>query len=141
MPLVMVGLLVAVAGAAAGSGDAAQTSSPPRLLTDSLVGADLYLAYCAACHGRDGKGEGPVAPALKTPPADLTTLARRAGGTYPLARVLSSIDGRAMPSPASHGTTEMPVWGPIFRQLDRNDTRAAVRLENIVRYVESLQVP
>lgn len=116
----------------------AQTPQPP-LLVDSLVGADLYQAYCAACHGRTGRGDGPVAPALTRRPTDLTLLAKRAGGRYPLERVLASIDGKAMPSPAFHGTTEMPIWGPIFRQLDVNDARTAVRVQNLAKYVESLQ--
>lgn len=56
----------------------AQTRSPqpPRVLTiDSLAGKDTFDAYCAPCHGRSGAGDGPVAPVLRMPPADLRTLA------------------------------------------------------------------
>ena len=32
----------------------------------SVKGPDLFHANCAACHGLDGKGNGPVAPTLKS---------------------------------------------------------------------------
>ena len=31
-----------------------------------ITGADLYMSYCAACHGVEGRGDGPVAANLKT---------------------------------------------------------------------------
>ena len=49
-------------------------SQPPPLAINALAGRDLFEFYCATCHGRDGKGAGPVAGALKTRPADLTAL-------------------------------------------------------------------
>lgn len=50
----------------------AQTRSetPPALTIESLTGMDTFVAYCAPCHGRAGAGDGPVAPALRTRPAD-----------------------------------------------------------------------
>jgi hypothetical protein len=70
---------------------------------------------------------------------DLTTLARRNGGAFPSARVAALVThGEALPSPA-HGSREMPVWGPLFRALDPNDTRTGVRISNIVEFVASLQ--
>ena len=52
---------------------AAQESAEPipPILTDSLVGSDLYVAYCATCHGLDGRGNGPVASALVVTPAEI----------------------------------------------------------------------
>jgi mono/diheme cytochrome c family protein len=71
-----------------------------------------YLSACAACHGADGKGSGPLAAELKTKPADLTTLAKKNGGVFPLNAVYETIDGRK--PIGSHGTREMPIWGRRF---------------------------
>jgi mono/diheme cytochrome c family protein len=109
------------------------------LILDSLTGRDSYQFYCASCHGSAGKGDGPVASSLKTVPADLTRLARRNGGTFPRQRVVSLVTG-AEPGPTTaHGSSEMPVWGPVFRFLDPSDARVKVRIENVVSYIETLQ--
>jgi mono/diheme cytochrome c family protein len=104
----------------------------------SASGQDSFNSHCAACHGRDAKGDGPVAAILKTKPTDLTTLARRNGGTFPRTDVISYIDGtgRALPS---HGPGDMPVWGPIFRAMDTLDPRVKVRIADIAAYIETLQ--
>jgi mono/diheme cytochrome c family protein len=68
-----------------------------------------YENSCAACHGVDGKGGGPVAASLKKAPSDLTTLARRNGGVLPVDRLYAWIDGRQIV--AGHGDRAMPVWG------------------------------
>ena len=47
------------------------------------AGAELYAANCASCHGREGKGKGPMAQTLKVKPPDLTKLSKRNGGTFP----------------------------------------------------------
>jgi len=111
---------------------------PTRLL-DSLKGADLYKAYCAVCHGIDAKGNGPMAKSLKSAPADLTRIAARSGGHFPLARVRRVISGAEARS-TEHGTREMPVWGPIFSQVDRDQDLGGVRIDNLARYLESLQI-
>jgi mono/diheme cytochrome c family protein len=100
---------------------------------------DLFAFYCASCHGRDGKGNGPTAPALNVKPPDLTTLAARNLGTFPKAWVESFVTGNREPLPAAHGSKDMPVWGPIFRALDPNDAANRVRIENIVGHIESIQ--
>jgi mono/diheme cytochrome c family protein len=112
----------------------------PPLAIASMSGKDLFDFYCAACHGRDGRGAGPVAAALATRPADLTAIARRNGGTFPRERVEAFVASDGGAPIAAHGTKDMPVWGPIFRALDPSDTRAAFRIENVVKYVESMQV-
>jgi mono/diheme cytochrome c family protein len=117
---------------------AAQQRSTPPLALASMAGRDLFQFYCAPCHGRDAKGDGPVATALKTPPADLTTIARRSGGQFPRAKVVTFVTDEQPPI-ASHGPREMPVWGPIFRGLDTSGTRATQRIENLVSYLESIQ--
>lgn len=66
-----------------------------------------YETKCAVCHGLDAKGHGPYSDALKRPAPDLTTLARRNGGLFPVARTYAQIEGAG----AGHGPREMPVWG------------------------------
>jgi mono/diheme cytochrome c family protein len=101
-------------------------------------GSEMYGAYCAVCHGKDGKGGGPAAAALKTPPSDLTTLAKRSGGTFPAQRVAALLAGRE--GVTAHGSREMPVWGPIFREM--SGTSSAVvqqRIANLTKHLETLQ--
>lgn len=103
----------------------------------SVRGPDLYRAHCAACHGSDGKGDGPVAPALKEKPSDLTVLAKNNGGRFAEDRVRKFISGEEVS--ASHGSREMPVWGPIFHQIENDQDFGNVRLQNLVKYLESVQ--
>lgn len=113
-------------------------SPPPPVITDSLAGWDSFEKYCAPCHGTSARGDGPVASALRKRPADLTLLARRAGGRFPADRVNGYITGTARSFPA-HGASEMPVWGPIFLAFE-SDVRVRVRINNLVAYIESLQL-
>ena len=112
--------------------------SVPPLVISSLAGRDLFQAYCATCHGRGGKGDGPVASSLKNRPADLTTIARRNGGRFPREQVERYVEGDELTT-AAHGSGEMPVWGPIFRGLDPRDTVNRVRIANLVEFIESMQ--
>ncbi len=128
--------------ALSGAGARAQTKPGSEKEYEKLIysvrGPDLYRAHCAACHGLDGKGNGPVAPALKATVSDLSTLTKRNGGTFPEARVRRIISGDA-PSVLPHGTREMPVWGPIFHQIEEDQDFGNVRLQNLVKYLESIQ--
>ncbi len=80
---------------------------------DIAEGKTQYQSSCAACHGIDAKGDGPVSKELKTPPTDLTVLAKSNNGTFPYDVVYQMIDGRNT-TIASHGTREMPIWGYRF---------------------------
>ena len=131
----LVTILVLVAASLAGQG----RGQPPSILVDSLAGRDSFDRYCAACHGAGGRGDGPVASSLRTRPADLTTLARGNGGVFPRDRVRDFITGAGRTLEA-HGTTEMPVWGPIFRAFE-SDARARVRIANLVDHIGSMQTP
>src|ERR1051325_8460992 len=135
--LCAIGLAIGATSVAAGA--QAPNRAVPPLAPDSIVGAVSFDLYCASCHGHSGKGDGPVAPSLWTPPADLTTLARLNGGTFPRARVLSYVEGSTRLE-AVYGMPDMPVWGEILRALEASDVRARVRLSNLVAYVESIQV-
>jgi mono/diheme cytochrome c family protein len=101
-------------------------------------GKQTYLEYCAACHGVDGRGMGPAASALKTPPADLTTLAKRHDGKFPDDYV-ATIVRFGNPIPA-HGSSDMPVWGPVFGLRD-NGSELAVRrrIKDLCAYLATLQ--
>jgi mono/diheme cytochrome c family protein len=79
---------------------------------DVDIGKGEYLSGCAACHGVDAKGNGPVGRELKAHPADLTDLAKKNNGVFPFNRLYQIIDGRNVVS--SHGTREMPIWGYRF---------------------------
>ncbi|HZM63036.1 MAG TPA: c-type cytochrome [Vicinamibacterales bacterium] len=132
--------IVAVASAGASGkapGQGARLESRPVAI-DSLGGTDSYRFYCAPCHGVTGTGDGPVALALRVPPTDLTTLAERNGGSFPTARVRAFVTGTGRQI-AAHGDSEMPVWGPAFRALDRSERRAQVRIAGIVTHIASLQ--
>ena len=107
-------------------------------LIDSIQGPNLYKAYCAVCHGPNAKGDGPMAMFLKTAPPDLTRIAVRNNGMFPLAKVRRVIAGED-PLPAGHGTLTMPVWGPIFSQVAWDQDLGRVRIDNLARYLESLQ--
>lgn len=101
-------------------------------------GRQMYKEYCAACHGSNGKGRGPVAASLRKPPANLTTLARRHGGTFPEEYVTNVL--RFGPGFSAHGSSEMPVWGPLFQYLENyNEAAVRQRIKNLCDYLESLQ--
>ncbi len=101
-------------------------------------GPEMFKNYCAACHGVDGKGGGPAAAALKIPPADLTALAKKNSGKFPTARVERVIGGDD--AIAAHGSSEMPLWRPLFDSLSpSNESMAKLRIANLTKYIESLQ--
>jgi mono/diheme cytochrome c family protein len=112
--------------------------TPPPLLIPSMSGGDLFRFYCASCHGREGKGDGPVASTLNRRPPDLTTIAKRNGGRFSSDRVERFVTGDREPSQA-HSSADMPVWGPIFQALDPQDRMNRIRIENVVAFIESMQ--
>ena len=110
------------------------------------LGKSEYYSKCAVCHGLSGKGEGSFGEVLKVNMPDLTLIAKRNGGVFPLDRVTMAIDGRA--TPRAHGTSEMPIWGTRYsveaapRYDDfRYDSEAfvKVRVLALVDYLYRLQ--
>jgi mono/diheme cytochrome c family protein len=107
-------------------------------MTSPASGKEMFVSYCASCHGKDAKGDGPAANALKQLPADLTTLAKRNGGKYPTDRVTTILRGQA--KLMAHGDQEMPVWGPVFWRMSQGrEEQVQMRIANLNRYLESLQ--
>jgi mono/diheme cytochrome c family protein len=104
----------------------------------AVDGASLFQSYCATCHGKDASGRGPAAAALKKSVPDLTQIAQRHGGAFPVDDVHLIISGEIVPSPA-HGSREMPIWGPIFSQIEWDQDLGRVRIYNLAKYLETLQ--
>ena len=108
-------------------------------LTSPASGKEMFVSYCASCHGKDAKGDGPAATSLKVLPADLTGLAKRNGGKYPADKVTSILRGQTNLIP--HGDQEMPVWGPVFWKMSGGHEEVVQqRIANLNRYLETLQV-
>jgi mono/diheme cytochrome c family protein len=110
----------------------------PAVLTN---GQREYQQSCAVCHGKEGRGNGPMAEFLKKAPPDLTQLRQKNGGQFPFWRVYRMVDGRE--EVMAHGPRTMPVWGAQFlsqedgRPLD--EERVLGRILSLVYYLESLQ--
>ena len=110
-----------------------------------VSGEHDFNMYCASCHGEDGKGNGPKAFSLTIKPPNLTTLTQRYR-EFPRDRLARMIDGRD-PVPG-HGEREMPVWGVWFKEesaqelggAEGDDASVQRRLNNLIDYIESLQV-
>ena len=86
-------------------------------------GRQLFVTYCASCHGTSGHGDGPAADILRVRPANLTQLAWRNGAVFPTARTERVIDGRDV---GAHGNPAMPVWGDAFKRREDLAHRATV---------------
>jgi mono/diheme cytochrome c family protein len=106
---------------------------------DDDVGARLFFNHCAACHGDDGEGGGPVAAAMRVAVPNLRTLAMRNDGVFPAEAVRAYIDGRE--SIAAHGDRQMPVWGDVFRGPEGGTAERTVRrrIAALVELIETLQ--
>ncbi len=104
-------------------------------------GQAIFQEHCATCHGTDATGNGPMAEALKVPPADLTGITKRAGGTFPAARVVETITFGG--NVVAHGTRAMPVWGKVFSDEGGRGKRGATASRQAVielkRYLETIQ--
>jgi mono/diheme cytochrome c family protein len=138
MRILLLSILVLGATFAASDDTQKAIRNGPARRTSSSSGSEMYRAYCAACHGLGGKGDGPASSALKSAPTDLTQLAKRNSGRYPELQVFGAINGD-LQVPA-HGSKDMPVWGAVFRGMgDSSVSGAKLRIRNLTRYIELLQ--
>ena len=136
-PVVLLGALL-ITLCSSSVGQEPKVINIPAPHTSASSGKQMFEAYCAACHGKDGKGGGPVAPALKIRPADLTLLARQNMGKFPALRVAKAITGEAEVS--AHGSKEMPIWGPVFMSMShQHESVVRLRVANLTDYIKSLQ--
>jgi mono/diheme cytochrome c family protein len=112
-----------------------KTTSSTR---NTVEGAKIFQYHCAVCHGVDGRGHGPDSVVLKHPVPDLTLISQRSGGKFPFQRVKEIIDGKE-PGLLAHGDREMPIWGPIFHEVESDQDWGEVRLDAITKHMESIQ--
>jgi mono/diheme cytochrome c family protein len=110
----------------------------PVQMTSAASGEEMFNTYCAVCHGKDAKGDGPAASELKIPPANLTLLARNHDGKYPGDYVAQVIQNGPRDAKA-HGSKDMPVWGKVFSSIG-DSASVKQRIYNLSKYIESMQV-
>ena len=117
--------------------------SPPAAAAgfSDYNGQELFMRFCASCHGASGMGDGPVSDAVAATVPDLTRLARRNDGQLDEEKLSEIIDGRSVV--IAHGTRYMPVWGYEFwveEGADR-EAEAEVRLiiDRLIDYLRALQ--
>jgi mono/diheme cytochrome c family protein len=124
-------------------GNAPAAAQEPQELMSSramqVAGSNNFDQYCVTCHGKDGKGKGPLASSLNPKPADLTGIALRNGGTYPAQMVFDVIDGAKKVK--GHGGGDMPEWGDAFGKSAHTDGMdgAKKRIETLVAFLETIQ--
>jgi len=133
--LTLIGCLLAFGAAVAMARPADEDKLPSAYMP---TGKQMFKQYCASCHGEDARGEGPLAAFLKVPPSDLTALAKKHDGRFPREYVTSVL--QLGTTNGLHGTSDMPVWGPIFQYYDKDNERAVQqRIKNLCDYIASLQ--
>ena len=107
---------------------------------DASRGRQLFLQYCASCHGLNGAGDGPVAKALTKRPANLRLLSEKYGSPLGVSALAEIIDGRK--AVRAHGTHEMPVWGERLyatSQGNQGETGISDTLRQIIVYLNTIQ--
>jgi len=104
----------------------------------AALGRGLYRSYCASCHGKEGKGDGPIAEYLVVAPSDLTRLTGD-DGRFPFDEVTKKIDGREQV--ATHGSPDMPIWGEVFQEAESGGGEEKVhgKIQALAHYLWSIQ--
>ena len=135
--------MIALAIAFGGTAARAQETTPAKVIkrvpvTDvrTIDGQALFDHYCAVCHGKDAKGSGPAAEALKKAPADLTQISRKSGGNFPEVHVIRVIKGDDVVG--AHGSRDMPIWSELFTSLSGKES-TELRVNALMRYLETVQ--
>ncbi len=136
--LIAAGSLVFAGQGAMGAQEKDQTpiKKVPMPYSKPESGAQMFKDYCAVCHGPDGRGDGPAVEYLKAPPPSLRTLAKRNDGKYPDTKVVAVLHFGS--ESKAHGTSDMPLWGSLFRTAGGRDI-AALRVNNLAEHIKTLQ--
>ncbi|MGD0215032.1 MAG: c-type cytochrome [Terriglobales bacterium] len=134
VPMLLLVLLVSLA-----SFVSAQISNQQQPAIRPVEGTSIFRNYCAACHGIDGRGNGPVAKALRRQVPDLTRLSMRNNGAFPGIHVRTIIMFGGDDLLSAHGSKEMPIWGSIFHEIEFDQDLGNVRLDNVTKYLEAIQ--
>ncbi len=87
---------------------------------ESTKGKALYEKHCMACHGPQGKGDGPAGKMLKPPAADFTSAA---------SKTKSKADYKGIVENGKPGTA-MVAWKSQLSQSERDD---------VIEYVMTLR--
>lgn len=118
-------------------------AAPALAEPDPVAGEGVFQTFCAACHGADAKGNGPMTEVLTLIPPDLTQLSASNGGIFPVFDVLRQIDGRD--PMLAHGG-EMPLFGQLFEFPDTaiatdsgQPILTAQPLADVAAWLESVQ--
>lgn len=119
----------------AGTAQAQRIEQGPMKRTQASDGPGMFNSYCATCHGLSGVGDGPAAKALNKAPADLTRLSARNGGQFPETKVKRYIEG--LDEVAAHGSRDMPMWGELFRSLERDTV--PLRVHALSEFLKGIQ--
>lgn len=137
-------IILAAVSSVALPGTAQQTSPKVQSVTIQRTpvesAPEMYVTYCATCHGAKGYGNGPASAALKIHPTDLTTLSQKNGGVFPANHVASVL--RFGTENAAHGSKEMPIWSDLFQTLGSANQGAAqtgLRIANLTAYLKQIQ--
>ena len=132
--LVIAGIVALSAGSAARGEEADKGAG-------IVAGSYTFKTYCASCHGKEAKGDGPLADSLRFRPPDLTLLARRNGGSYPAETIYRTIEGRKPVK--GHGGPDMPVWGDAFKNVESgfSDEKVKEKIDGLVEFLKSIQAP
>jgi mono/diheme cytochrome c family protein len=121
------------------------TSAPAQTMPERhppirpVDGATIFRNNCAPCHGTEGRGDGPVSKTLKRSVPDLTRLSQRNGGAFPAIHVRTTVMFGSDGLLPAHGSKTMPIWGPIFHEIEFDQDLGNVRLDQITKYLESIQ--
>jgi mono/diheme cytochrome c family protein len=134
----LIAMIMALTSISVGQDAKSTVKHTTAAATSPASGKEMFMSYCASCHGKNAKGDGPAAAALKQAPANLTELAKENGGKYPADLVTSVLRGQT--KLMAHGDQDMPVWGPVFWKMSQgHEEQVQMRIANLNHYIESLQ--
>ena len=131
-PTIAAAIIAILTGSVTASGQTPASQTEVR-----FSGRTLFENYCATCHGATAVGNGPLSAQLRKPPANLTLLAQKNGGSFSLEMVARISDGRK--PLAGHGGGDMPVWGDAFDRSSDGTSTTRSKIAALAAFLESIQ--